>query len=632
MDKIFTSGFKYSLIGLLVITGLFFARVYDYLLFHSLTEIFAICIAGGIFILAITAHKQIDNKYLIFLGIAYLFVGFINLLHTLSYSGMGVMKDHGVNTPTQLWIFGRYLESFSLLAAAFFIKRKVHIPSLFAVYSLITAVGMLSILSWQNFPACFIEGQGLTPFKIASEYIICVMLALSGWLLMRQGGEFDPVVRRFILFSIFITIISELSFTLYEDPYGLMNMIGHFLEVISFYLIYLAVIVTGVQEPTRTLFRKLKENETYLTAERTKLNMILESMGDNVYSVDPDYNVIYANPIMEKKFGKIDGRKCYQYLYNKDSVCSWCRNEEVLKGNVVHREMDNLPDGRIYDMLETPMIGEDGSAAVMKILRDITERKEAEEVLRRDKMVLASMVEQKSHELVKTQDKLARAKRLSDMGELAAVVAHELRHPLSVMNVGLFNMKKKAESSVLDKYINRIETKIMEADNIINNLLNYTRIRIPDRKIFNTKELLDGTIASVKDQFSSTLIKIEKDIDLIEKIKIEADPQQLKEVFSNIMINACQAVDEKKGRIKVSASADNGKLIVDIADNGCGIGPEDLEHIFDKFFTTKSKGTGLGLSICKEYAELNGGTIKAASEKGKGTVFTIELPVDKKPE
>ncbi len=106
------------LTGGLLLLGLYLTSLYNYLLFHTLAEIFSIVIAFSIFILAWNCRKVIDNDYLIFLGVAYLFVGFIGIIHTLSYTGMGIIMGYGTNLPTQLWIAARYLESISLLIAS----------------------------------------------------------------------------------------------------------------------------------------------------------------------------------------------------------------------------------------------------------------------------------------------------------------------------------------------------------------------------------------------------------------------------------------------------------------------------------------------------------------------------------
>ena len=122
--------------------------IYNYLLFHSLSEIFSIVIACGIFMFSWNAREVMENDFLLFLGVAYLFVGGMDLVHTLSYKGMGVFQGYGANLPTQLWISARYLESFSLLIAPLWFNRKLKINYIVCSYFLISIVLLLSLFSY----------------------------------------------------------------------------------------------------------------------------------------------------------------------------------------------------------------------------------------------------------------------------------------------------------------------------------------------------------------------------------------------------------------------------------------------------------------------------------------------------
>src|SRR5512139_1740359 len=198
-----------------VLSGLYLTSLYSYLLFHSLVETFSVVVACGIFMVAWNARRLIDNNYLLFVGIAYLFVGGLELAHTLAYRGMGVFHDTHANLPTQLWIATRYTQSLSLLAAPWFLRRRLKSGAVFAGYSVFVALLFLSIFAWDIFPDCFVDGVGLTPFKKLSEYIICLIFLGSAVLLVRHRREFDPKVLQWLLLSIFLVIVAEWVFTLY---------------------------------------------------------------------------------------------------------------------------------------------------------------------------------------------------------------------------------------------------------------------------------------------------------------------------------------------------------------------------------------------------------------------------------
>jgi hypothetical protein len=243
MEQFLTSKkYFYFIAGILVFLGLYLTSLYSYPLFHSLAEIFSIVIACGIFMFAWNSRRFLMNNYLLFIGIAYLFVGGLDLIHTLAYKGMGVFHGYETNLPTQLWIAARYMESLSLFLAPFFFGRKLRFNLVLVGYALATFLLLLSIFYWNIFPICFIDGIGLTPFKKISEYVISLILLASIVLLLKNRREFERGVLRWIVCSIIVSVASELAFTVYMDAYGFSNLIGHFFKILSFYFIYKAII------------------------------------------------------------------------------------------------------------------------------------------------------------------------------------------------------------------------------------------------------------------------------------------------------------------------------------------------------------------------------------------------------
>jgi signal transduction histidine kinase len=256
-----------------ILLGLYLSSLYSYLLFHSVVEVFGILIAFSIFLIAWNSQRFLDNNYLLFIGIAYLFVGFIGLLHTLAYKGMGVFHGYDADLPTQLWISARYVQSFSLFVAPLFLGKKLKVNLILGGYTAITVLLLGTIFYWGVFPVCFIEGVGLTPFKKVSEYVICLILVASLVWLNQKRKEFDPNVLRLLFLSLLISIASELAFTFYIDVYGFSNLVGHFFMVASFYLVYKALIETGLRKPYNLLFRNLKQSEEELRRAKDDLEI-----------------------------------------------------------------------------------------------------------------------------------------------------------------------------------------------------------------------------------------------------------------------------------------------------------------------------------------------------------------------
>lgn len=252
----------FSLVGLYLTTHI------NYLLFHSLVEMISIIVAAAVFILTWSSIRYIQNPYLITVGISYLFIGSIDLLHTLAYKGMPIFTDYDYYA-NQLWIAARYLESLTLLISFVLLlgNYKISKKAVFSVYLGLTALILAAIFYWKIFPVCFVEGQGLTTFKVYSEYLICTILGLSLFLMRKNREKFKPSVYQLLFYSIIMTIMSELAFTFYISNYGISNIVGHYFKLFSFMLIYQAVITIGIRDPYQLIFNDLNEANLALGAE-----------------------------------------------------------------------------------------------------------------------------------------------------------------------------------------------------------------------------------------------------------------------------------------------------------------------------------------------------------------------------
>jgi signal transduction histidine kinase len=249
---------------------LLLAARHSYLLFHALAEVFAIIAACGVFMVAWNSRRFLGSGYFLVIGAGYLSVAVLDMLHMFAYKGMGILE--AVNDiPTQLWIAARYVESSALVIAPAFLSRRIRSELVMLACASVTALLLFLVFSG-IFPTCFVEGSGLTRFKIGSEYLISVVLAVTLAQMWKQRSKFDQGIFRMMAMSIILTIASEMSFTLYNDPYDFANKIGHLLKIASFVLIYKALIETGLTRPYALLFRDLAVSE-----ERFKnLNSSLE--------------------------------------------------------------------------------------------------------------------------------------------------------------------------------------------------------------------------------------------------------------------------------------------------------------------------------------------------------------------
>ena len=278
-------------VGLISLTSL-----YSFLLFHTFIEMITIVIGGVIFILAWNTRRRMKNYYLLFLGIAFLFISLIDLIHALAYKGIGIFTEYDANLPTQLWIAARALQTLSFLIALIFIKRKFRPTSVLAGFFVVTT-GLLASIFFRIFPDCYIEGIGLTQFKIIAEYIISFLLLVAAILLYRQRQHFDRKTALWLIFALLFTIASELMFTTYISVYGSSNALGHFFKLIAFSFIYKAIVETGITQPQDVFFRKLQESERNFRSliEASPIPMIVSAKIDqDTIIVNHKFTEIYG--------------------------------------------------------------------------------------------------------------------------------------------------------------------------------------------------------------------------------------------------------------------------------------------------------------------------------------------------
>jgi len=199
-------------------------------------------------------RDHFDNKYFLFVAIGYLFMSFIDLFHMMSFGDANIIKGPN-DVPTQLWILARYLQALTLVTVPFLIGKKINYRPIFAIFAIICGAGLLSILYFKNFPVCYIDDVGLTPFKIFSEYAISGLFLFSILLLYKKKGYFHKRVFDLLVISIIFGTFSELAFTNYKDVTGLYNFLGHCFKLASFYFFYKASIEIGLREPLGLILR-----------------------------------------------------------------------------------------------------------------------------------------------------------------------------------------------------------------------------------------------------------------------------------------------------------------------------------------------------------------------------------------
>lgn len=242
---------------------------------------------------------------------------------------------------------------------------------------------------------------------------------------------------------------------------------------------------------------------------------------------------------------------------------------------------------------------------------------------------IAEQLKKKNKEVMSLEAKLRREDRLSAIGKLAANAAHEIRNPLASISGCVEALKESLKlDSENEKLFNLIIKETSRLNNIINRLLEYVKPKKLQLEKVNMQDLIEEVITLVKnnkDFKTGVLIKMEGEFN---QLKVVCDPQQIKQVFFNLLINAVEAVNDK-GKIIISGRANKTKnnIQIDVIDNGRGMDKERLASLFEPFSSSKEKGVGLGLAIAYSIIKEHGGNMEVVSKHNHGSTFSIYLPI-----
>lgn len=255
----------FLLVGLL----LFELSGANYLLIHTLTELVTIILMTAVFLIGWNTRRLVHNQFFVILATGFLVTGGVDLLHTLAYKGMQVMPVASANPATQLWLVGRTVQTTALLCAIFNLGRQEFCSARVWLCGFWAGGIFLTLLIWPLgiFPACYIEGQGLTPFKIHYEYAIIAALILAAGLLLRRQRYLNQYLVALLFCSIVLSALSEFMFTHYVDVYGIWNFVGHYFKLGSTILAYFALVEGTLHSPFATLFREMGQSYQELDRE-----------------------------------------------------------------------------------------------------------------------------------------------------------------------------------------------------------------------------------------------------------------------------------------------------------------------------------------------------------------------------
>ena len=228
---------------------------------------------------------------------------------------------------------------------------------------------------------------------------------------------------------------------------------------------------------------------------------------------------------------------------------------------------------------------------------------------------------------------LEEVKRLAAIGKVVAMVGHDLRNPLQAIVYSVYNTeeeikslpesaKKMLEEHGFIAFLEKLKKQVSFMNKMVADLQDYAKSTKPAFFAVDLREIVEDALKSVsRPEGISVVVNADPTLGMI-----KGDPQLIRRVFTNLIINAFQAMPGG-GSLEISMVREGNYAKASFSDTGIGISPENLKRLFDPFFTTKAKGMGLGLAICKKMIEAHRGSIEVQSEPGKGTRFTIRLPI-----
>ena len=395
----------------------------NFLLFHTLSELFAIGIATLMFVVAWHTFPFSRSNFLMFLGVGYFWVGMLDVFHTLIYPDMHIYDETIKGTPSaQVWIIARFLEASILLTAPLFLTKSFNRGLAFIAFAIFSAIGYKLVLTG-NFPHAFTPETGLTDFKIYSEYTIILLLIAAALHLWSKRDALGHRLVTMLIISICLTIIAELIFTLYASVDDIYNKAGHIFKMLSFWLIFDALVRSVLVRPYQTLAKANEEmehtvvdrtqkllqemeehheTEEILRASQSQLSFHLENTPLAATTWDMNLICTQWNKAAEKMFGytkeEAIGQSALQLIvpeHHHTEIVALFKNSGDDIGTTRNINENLTKDGRtiLCEWFNTPTKNEDGETVGLSCFaQDLTKRNQIEKQLYHSERMLQRII------------------------------------------------------------------------------------------------------------------------------------------------------------------------------------------------------------------------------------------------
>src|SRR6266436_3909767 len=369
-------------------------------------------------------------------------------------------------------------------------------------------------------------------------------------------------------------------------------MMIHAAFMVCYFLCTFAIIIV-VLDRARSETATLKEfNER-----------LVDGLGEGLQLVDGDFRIRHANRWMHAQLGPISARRCYEVIGADTHPCPGCPLERREEMGEAERIQVAGANGRRFSLSCSPVRQPDGQVFLLELVTDVTERE-------------------------RLQARLTEAERLAAAGELAASVAHEIRNPLAaiVNATTLLGVEETLTGEERAHTLGVVKKEARRLNRILSDFLIFARPREPKRLVGDIREIVDHVGALVREDPGRA-----HDVELSVRVdpavpSFPFDADQITQVVWNIALNGVEAMDGR-GRLGIAVSLSGALVAIAISDTGRGMPAEERRRVFEPFFSRKPAGTGLGLTIARRIVASHGGRIEIESTPGRGTCFTILLPL-----
>jgi len=629
--------FVHFMIWALALVGFYLISRYSLPLFNGIAGIFGVVIAGGVFAVAWNSRGFLENNYLLFLGIAYLFVGALDLLHTLAYGGMKVFPGFGADLPAQLGFAARGLESLSLCLAPLCLGRRLRPYAVFAGFFLAFAVISLIIFVWPVFPLRAPAGPGLTALRQTADCLAGVILLGALALLWRRREEFDPEVLRLLLAAIALAAASELARTVFAGASDQSGVLAQLLKILSLFLIYQALIETGIRRPYNLLFRNLRLGEAMVRQERDFADRLMDTAQVMVLILDRQGRINRLNPAGERLTGyalaQVRGRPFWEVFPAPEAVDAMKEAFYHLTAGEVHQadEMEWVAkDGtrRLIAWSATAHIGEDGSVShVIGTGMDITVRRDAE--IRRERLQ-TELAGQVQRDEARTGESQAITE---ERDNFTAAVSREIRSPLRWIS-GFCQALEAAGAQRLDfrgrRYLRRLGRMIRQMRELTEALLEQARLA---RDAIQWQEIdLSDQARTIAAALRRTAPGRRVEFIIGTNLRAEGDPAMLRWLLSTLLGNAWRCTETvHRGKIEFQAlPATDGIRGFLVRDNRAGLASNRGHGLFRAFHrlhvARDLSDPGPGLATVQRIIQRHGGRVWAEIDLRQGATFYFTLP------